>query len=1247
MRSLRHGCWIVLALLWAPLAHAATYYVASNGSSSNPGTQASPKSLSWIRNATSPVLAPGDTVHFADGSYRGQGTLKTRRQGTASLAISFVGNQASPGNVVMDGLDFGQYNTSTGQFLRVYGIRFLKLAATTAANGGSANGLQGTLSAPYNLLAWCVFDSTQSGDNSEYTGYSNGAHYCRMDHCAFTCSKFRMAGAQAWTTPCTQDVNSLTGIDCLEQDSLTNCTLTLNRTNGGAVATFQINSIDNGFFERNAINITQPDSSVGDPQGTWKMYGMFNCAWRDNRFKFRSMHSPTSAGSGCTECNTSYMREFTRRNTFERDTIEFLGGNNTLTFMVAASGTCGQRNRDNTWDHCVFVDSIGTTGTPVIYQHDYVKHYVFRNNVVVSRNANRALVAFTDGCDSCIVANNTAIAFGDYSGVNDYPLWVTNSAATNQARNNIVYAPNTGKAFGKAATTTASNNIYFSNDSTVARSTTTGDANSRFVDPGLFGGTSYAEFYNAHIGATSPARNSAYAGGEIDNGVDIGAFQFGDPAAQVYRYWVAPTARGGLATASGVDSTHAITLARANQLAEPGALFILLGGDYTADGSATDYLDYPGTGYPVETGNAVAPLTGGFGWDSTLVVRYVSRWYYVNAISKTATQAPDTNSYRVSAITIGRPYVKVQGLSCGALTIYSGTSNGAGCGPTVTPIPGSWCGQGGDNQLWHAHRDSVTWCRMQTVTVGGCDSVYLNNCWVLTPLLAGASGAAVARNAITGAFGLPSALPGSSNVGVTDCYLRANVNWNQSALELAAHTNGVTFSRCTLLCEFQPSAETADTLAFLRLRDCSHVTLANCRIKANANACETNPLWSSDSLGARVVELRDGAQFIVFLRDTLDLGCRAYSSGVVQVAANGGLKSSVRDVLWQDCLLRGDWAFLPHVKLANWTFYRCQMGSTRTGSLYLGWFGTGDETSDSLKVDACTAWQDCSVDSMPAASYLLSSAVKSVRLTRNIYFRKATRLVSADDANQVPTGAVVRYGGTMLGAQPGSLVMDENLYWSQTDSLSHAAYVTGWARPGCGPDTTNQFPTPRLQEFNGQWEDHSLWGPPSFASAAVDSGWDASLNCRYYSQRAYLSYNYAHGDSAIGARQSDYNFFPGTATGLDTTAATSNAITVSFTAPAADSMGGGGACGAFFVAYSTSANINEGNFFTKSVAVVTGQNPGVTVTKQLTSLQAATIYYFAVKAVGRCGQPGPVSTVQCAATRKAEGTSSTQLCRGN
>ncbi len=66
--------------------HAGTYYVATNGSNSNPGTSAKPwQTVAYATNQ----MGPGDTTYVRGGTYR-EGQIRFRRSGTSSAPIKLL-----------------------------------------------------------------------------------------------------------------------------------------------------------------------------------------------------------------------------------------------------------------------------------------------------------------------------------------------------------------------------------------------------------------------------------------------------------------------------------------------------------------------------------------------------------------------------------------------------------------------------------------------------------------------------------------------------------------------------------------------------------------------------------------------------------------------------------------------------------------------------------------------------------------------------------------------------------------------------------------------------------------------------------------------------------------------------------------------------------------------------------------------------------------------------------------------------
>ena len=81
------GAWLLASILLpTAAAHTATYYVATTGNNSNPGTSSKP----WrtVAYAVSTMVA-GDTTYVLDGTYN-EGTIRFRRSGTRSAPIKLL-----------------------------------------------------------------------------------------------------------------------------------------------------------------------------------------------------------------------------------------------------------------------------------------------------------------------------------------------------------------------------------------------------------------------------------------------------------------------------------------------------------------------------------------------------------------------------------------------------------------------------------------------------------------------------------------------------------------------------------------------------------------------------------------------------------------------------------------------------------------------------------------------------------------------------------------------------------------------------------------------------------------------------------------------------------------------------------------------------------------------------------------------------------------------------------------------------
>ena len=127
---------LVLSLLCLANAHAATFYVASTGKDTNPGTAAAP----WVTiQRAANIVNPGDTVVVQPGTYKG---AKFSRSGLPTAYIRFLGQ---PGAIVNSPSPLN----SNGDNLWIRNAHYLILEGFTVTNAPrSGIAVQGEPAAP-------------------------------------------------------------------------------------------------------------------------------------------------------------------------------------------------------------------------------------------------------------------------------------------------------------------------------------------------------------------------------------------------------------------------------------------------------------------------------------------------------------------------------------------------------------------------------------------------------------------------------------------------------------------------------------------------------------------------------------------------------------------------------------------------------------------------------------------------------------------------------------------------------------------------------------------------------------------------------------------------------------------------------------------------------------------------------------------------------------------------------------------
>lgn len=306
--------WLCLLALAAP-AQAATYYVSPSGTSTNPGTLASPWSIS---KALSTALA-GDVILIANGSYSGD--LRPTNSGTAVARIAFVGNINSPTSVVFS----GNINLSARSYISVKGIQ---------ANDITLDATSSTVRPEQDSVLFC-----------RATGNLNlsGALRSHIANCTIgaTTGQHRWALGQTpiRTTLCTFRNNTMyfggvTGQPhAVKFDRATACE-----------------------FTDNKVLITMPAGAV-DVHGRI-FYGVQNCVFRGNKWMLDNQTGYTNYLFG--------QRDSCRYNVYERDTtIELPSSNAPAYIRFATSGSYPGSNGWNTFTDCIF-----KANTALDYQND-------------------------------------------------------------------------------------------------------------------------------------------------------------------------------------------------------------------------------------------------------------------------------------------------------------------------------------------------------------------------------------------------------------------------------------------------------------------------------------------------------------------------------------------------------------------------------------------------------------------------------------------------------------------------------------------------------------------------------------------------------------------------------------------------------------------------------------------------------------------------------------------------------------
>ena len=122
-------CSLFLLILLAQLASAATYYVATTGNDSNPGTSSAP--FRHLSKAALTATQPGDTVIVADGTYDNEGVVSPGYvvtlyySGTSGNPITFKAQNR--GKAILDSMNTSTTTTCNGaySYINLYNASFI------------------------------------------------------------------------------------------------------------------------------------------------------------------------------------------------------------------------------------------------------------------------------------------------------------------------------------------------------------------------------------------------------------------------------------------------------------------------------------------------------------------------------------------------------------------------------------------------------------------------------------------------------------------------------------------------------------------------------------------------------------------------------------------------------------------------------------------------------------------------------------------------------------------------------------------------------------------------------------------------------------------------------------------------------------------------------------------------------------------------------------------------------------------
>lgn len=174
----------------------------------------------------------------------------------------------------------------------------------------------------------------------------------RFDSCTFNAQQF-IYGAGNY--------HDMHNYALAQRDSLIDCVANIAHDGSNAEAnsgpSFNVSSLTQQYWKRLRVNDA---ISASGTKGMLKIYYLQRSLIEDSYFDLSSTRDLT--GPACDECNTSYWRDSTQYNNWNRDTLYWHSAYK-MAALMNASGSLSNSNRGNHFDSCLFVRSAPSGGT--------------------------------------------------------------------------------------------------------------------------------------------------------------------------------------------------------------------------------------------------------------------------------------------------------------------------------------------------------------------------------------------------------------------------------------------------------------------------------------------------------------------------------------------------------------------------------------------------------------------------------------------------------------------------------------------------------------------------------------------------------------------------------------------------------------------------------------------------------------------------------------------------------------------